>query len=38
MSLNELKMVEKSGDYTAYRFTKKQFNVAVDSKLFNVSK
>ena len=27
MSLNILKMVEKSGDYTAYTFTNKQFNV-----------
>lgn len=38
MSLNELRMEEKSGDYTSYRFAQKQFNVAVDSKLFNVSK
>lgn len=38
MSLNLLKMVEKSGDYTAYSFSDKQFNVAVDAQLFNVAK
>lgn len=38
MSLNLLKMEEKSGDYTAYNFTNKQFNTAIDSQLFNVSK
>ena len=27
MSINRLKMVEKSGDYTMYTFTNKQFNV-----------
>ena len=38
MSLNLLKMEEKNGDYTAYTFTKKQFNTAVDGGLFKVSK
>lgn len=38
MSLNTLKMEEKSGDYTTYRFSNKQFNVTVDSNLFNISK
>jgi outer membrane lipoprotein-sorting protein len=36
MSLNTLKMVEKSGDYTMYGFSNKQFNVAIDSKLFKI--
>jgi hypothetical protein len=27
MSLDSLKMVEKSGDYTMYTFRNKQFNV-----------
>ena len=36
MSLNTLKMVEKSGDYTMYGFTNKQFNVAIDGKLFKI--
>jgi outer membrane lipoprotein-sorting protein len=38
MSLNLLKMEEKSGDYTAYSFTNKQFNIDIDSQLFNISK
>ena len=38
MSLNQLKMVEKSGDYTAYIFSEKRFNVAIDTQLFNVAK
>lgn len=38
MSLNSLKMEEKSGDYTAYNFTNKQFNVEFDNKVFNISK
>ena len=36
MSLNILKMIEKSGDYTMYGFSNKQFNVAIDSKLFGI--
>lgn len=36
MSLNTLKMVEKSGDYTMYSFSNKQFNVAIDGKLFKI--
>ena len=36
MSLNTLKMVEKSGDYTMYGFSNKQFNVAIDGKLFKI--
>ena len=36
MSLNTLKMVEKSGDYTVYGFSNKQFNVAIDGKLFKI--
>ena len=38
MSLNSMKMEEKSGDYTAYLFTNKQFNVEFDNKVFNISK
>lgn len=38
MSLNLLKMEEKSGDYTAYSFSNKQFNLDIDSELFNISK
>lgn len=38
MSLNLLKMEEKSGDYTAYLFANKQFNLDIDSELFNISK
>lgn len=36
MSLNILKMEEKSGDYTMYSFSDKQFNVSVDRNLFNI--
>lgn len=36
MSLNTLKMVEKSGDYTMYGFSNKQFNVSIDGKLFKI--
>lgn len=38
MSLNILKMEEKSGDYTMYSFTDKKFNAAVDSQIFNITK
>lgn len=38
MSLNLLKMEEKSGDYTSYQFNNKLFNVKIDNQLFNVSK
>lgn len=38
MSLNLLKMEEKSGDYTSYCFSNKLFNVSIDTKIFNVSK
>ena len=38
MSLNLLRMEEKSGDYTAYSFSNKQFNVAIDTQIFNVAK
>ena len=36
MSLNTLKMVEKSGDYTMYGFSNKQFKVSIDGKLFKI--
>lgn len=36
MSLNILRMEEKNGDYTMYEFFNKQFNKAIDSKLFNI--
>lgn len=36
MSLNILKMEEKSGDYTMYRFYDKKFNDSVDNNLFNI--
>lgn len=36
MSLNILKMEEKSGDYTMYRFFDKKFNGSVDNNLFNI--
>ena len=36
MSINRLKMVEKSGDYTMYTFTNKQFNVTIDGQLFKI--
>lgn len=38
MSLNLLRMEEKSGDYTAYSFSNKVFNIAVDTNIFNVTK
>lgn len=38
MSLNLLRMEEKSGDYTAYSFSNKQFNVSIDTQIFNVAK
>lgn len=38
MSLNLLKMEEKSGDYTAYSFSNKLFNTAIDTQIFNVTK
>ncbi len=38
MSLNILKMEEKSGDYTMYKFTNKQFNTKIDDKLFQIAK
>ena len=38
MSLNSLKMVEKSGDYTAYIFSNKEFNTAFNDSVFNISK
>ncbi len=38
MSLNLLKMDEKSGDYTSYSFENKQFNIDINSELFNISK
>lgn len=34
MSINRLKMVEKSGDYTMYTFKNKQFNVTIDGQIF----
>ena len=34
MSLNVLRMEERSGDYTMYRFEQKQFNVTIDNELF----
>ncbi len=37
MSLNLLKMEEKSGDYTAYKFYDKQFNIAIESSLFKIT-
>lgn len=38
MSLNLLRMEEKSGEYTAYSFSNKVFNIAVDTNIFNVTK
>lgn len=37
MSLNSLKMEEKSGDYTRYVFSNKSFNKVIDSKIFNIA-
>lgn len=36
MSLNSLKMEEKTGDYTLYVFSNKSFNKEIDSKMFNI--
>lgn len=36
MSLNTMKMAEKTGDYTLYRFSNKSYNKAIDAKLFNI--
>lgn len=36
MSINRLKMVEKSGDYTMYTFRNKQFNMTIDGQLFKI--
>lgn len=38
MSLNLLRMEEKTGDYTVYAFSNKLFNVTVDTQIFNVTK
>lgn len=38
MSLNVLKMEEKSGDYTMYEFIDKKFNSNIDNKLFQIVK
>lgn len=38
MSLNLLRMEEKSGDYTAYAFSNKLFNVTLDTMIFNHTK
>lgn len=38
LSLNILKMQEKSGDYTLYKFADKEFNVAIDNKIFDIAK
>lgn len=38
MSLNILRMEEKSGDYTMYEFFDKRFNTDIDSNLFNIRK
>ena len=38
MSLNTLTMEEKSGGYTKYSFSNKQFNTTIDSKLFDIAK
>lgn len=38
MSLNNLNMIEKTGDYTMYTFYQKEFNIAIDNQLFNTSK
>lgn len=36
MSLDSLKMVEKSGDCTIYTFRNKQFNVVINDQLFTI--
>ncbi len=38
MSINLLKIEEKSGDYTQYKFYEKQFNTKIESTLFDISK
>lgn len=38
MSLSLMKMIEKSGDYTEYKFFDKKLNVAVDASIFNIAK
>lgn len=38
LSLNVLKMQEKSGDYTMYKFANKEFNVAIDNSIFDLAK
>lgn len=38
MSINLLRMEEKSGDYTQYKFYDKQFNTKIESTLFDISK
>lgn len=38
MSLNLLRIEEKSGDYTAYSFFNKLFNVTIDTHKFNIVK
>ena len=38
MSLDLLRMEEKTGDYTAYSFSNKQFNIAMDTHIFNITK
>lgn len=37
MSLNSLKMEERSGDYTLYTFSNKTFNKVVESEIFNIA-
>lgn len=37
MSLNSLKMEERSGDATTYLFTDKRFNTAIDNNIFNIA-
>lgn len=36
MSLNIMKLVEKSGDYTKYTFSNKSFNKPIEANLFNI--
>ncbi len=37
MSLSLLKMIEKSGDYTEYKFYDKQINAAIEDSLFSIT-
>ena len=37
MSLNDMQMIEKSGNSTSYTFKNKEFNLPLDSKLFNIT-